>query len=101
MALRGSRAGLRAASVTGGETLPPPAAAVSPDDGTGDTLASPTSPPGQAARRFARNKLAVVSLALIVVLLATTCIAQWLPLIDPTATDAANTDAWPSGQHLL
>ena len=43
----------------------------------------------------------MASLIVLVVLLVTTCIAPWLPLIDPTVPDAANTDAWPGGQHLL
>ena len=72
-----------------------------PDDEVADALRLHISPFRQAMRRFARNRLAVVSGVLIIGLLITTCIAQWLPLIDPTLTDAANTDAWPGGQHLL
>jgi ABC-type dipeptide/oligopeptide/nickel transport system permease subunit len=77
-------------------------AAIEPSsDELADALAKPISPFRQAVRRFARNRLAVASLIVLVVLLVTTCIAQWLPLIDPTVPDAANTDAWPSWPHLL
>jgi ABC-type dipeptide/oligopeptide/nickel transport system permease subunit len=61
----------------------------------------PISPVRQAMRRFARNRLALASLVVLVVLLVATSIAQWLPLINPTVPDAANTDAWPGWQHLL
>lgn len=64
-------------------------------------LAKPISPTRQAIRRFSRNKLAVVSLIILVVLLLATIFARLLPLPDPTIPDAANTDAWPSAQHIL
>lgn len=64
-------------------------------------LAQPISPARQAIRRFSRNKLAVVSLILLIVFLLATIFASVLPLPDPTVPDAANTDAWPSAQHLL
>src|SRR5919202_3353591 len=94
----------------GGASAPPFAEAESrrieaaiqpPSDELADAVATPVSPLRQAARRFARNRLAVASLIVLVVLLVTPCIAPWLPLIDPTVPDAANTDAWPGGQHLL
>src|SRR5205085_430051 len=94
----------------GGVSAPPFAEAESrrteaaiepPSDELADALTKPISPFRQAVRRFARNRLAVASLIVLVVLLVTTCSAQWLPLIDPTVPDAANTDAWPGGQHLL
>jgi peptide/nickel transport system permease protein len=66
-----------------------------------EAQAKPISPLRQAMRRFARNRLALASLVVLVILLVATSIAQWLPLIDPTIPDAANTDAWPSWQHLL
>jgi peptide/nickel transport system permease protein len=72
-----------------------------PSDDSGDVLAIPLSPMRQAIIRFRRNRLAVASLIFLVMLLVLTCIAQWLPLIDPTVTDPVNTDAWPSAQHLL
>jgi ABC-type dipeptide/oligopeptide/nickel transport system permease subunit len=66
-----------------------------------DILATPISPLRQAARRFARNRLAVISLAILIVLLVAAITAQWLPLIDPTVTDPVNTDAFPGGVHIL
>ncbi len=72
-----------------------------PSDDSGDVLAVPLSPMRQAFIRFRRNRLAVASLIFLLALLVLTCIAQWLPLIDPTVPDPANTDAWPSAQHLL
>jgi peptide/nickel transport system permease protein len=54
-----------------------------------------------AVRRFARNRLAVASLILLMILFVAAVTAQWLPLIDPTVPDAANTDAFPGGNHLL
>jgi oligopeptide transport system permease protein len=72
----------------------------SPEDMV-EAQAKPISPFRQAMRRFARNRLALVSLVVLVVLLVATSIAQWLPLINPTIPDAANTDAWPSWQHPL
>ncbi len=77
------------------------AAIQSPSDELVDALAKPLSPIRQAARRFARNKLAVVSLIILVVLLIMTITAQWLPLIDPTVPDPVHTDAFPGGNHLL
>lgn len=74
---------------------------IQPPSGGADELATPISPLRQAMRRFARNRLAVASLIVLVFLLILTSIAQWLPLIDPTVPDAVNTDAWPSAQHLL
>jgi len=66
-----------------------------------EAMAKPLSPRRQAVRRFARNKLAVVSLATLAFLVVLTLIAQWLPLIDPTAPDPINQDAFPGGAHIL
>ncbi len=77
-------------------------AAVQPAGGElEEAMAKPISPTRQAIRRFARNKLAVVSLVVLIILIVATVTAQWLPLIDPTVPDAANTDAFPGGSHLL
>lgn len=95
------RAGLSVAPVVEGEARRIGAAIQPPGGEPGEELAQPISPFRQAIRRFSRNKLAVVSLIIIVVFLVATLIAQWLPLPDPTIPDAANTDAWPSAQHLL
>src|ERR1700694_2649833 len=72
-----------------------------PSEEVTDFLVAPITPLRQALRRFSRNKLAMVSLIVLTLLLVSTIIAQWLPLIDPTIPDAANTDAWPSSLHLL
>jgi len=58
-------------------------AAVQPTGGAlEEALATPISPTRQAIRRFARNKLAVVSLAVLIILIVATVTAQWLPLVD-------------------
>src|SRR5919202_6624019 len=93
--------GASAAPIAEAEARRTEAAIQPPSDELADAVATPISPLRQAVRRFARNRLATASLIVLVVLLVTTCIAQWLPLIDPTVPDAANTDAWPGGQHLL
>jgi ABC-type dipeptide/oligopeptide/nickel transport system permease subunit len=93
--------GASAAPIAKAEARRIEAAIQPPSDELADAMATPISPLRQAVRRFARNRLAVASLIVLLVLLVSTCIAQWLPLIDPTVPDAANTDAWPGGQHLL
>jgi len=95
------RVGASAAPIVEGEGRRVSAAAQPASDELEDALVKPISPFHQAIRRFTRNKLAVVSLIVLVVLLVTTLIARWLPLIDPTVPDAANTDAFPGGTHLL
>jgi len=75
-----------------------------PGDELAEAQLKPTSPLRLAVRRFARNKLAVISLVVLIVLLLATTLARFLPLIDPTAADASNTDAFPGGfgaPHLL
>jgi peptide/nickel transport system permease protein len=93
--------GVSAPPFTEGEARRIDAAIQPPTDALAEGMAEPISPLKQGIRRFSRNRLAVVSLVIIVVLLVTTLIARWLPLIDPTIPDAANTDAWPSAQHWL
>lgn len=78
-----------------------PSAIQPASDELSEAMSRPISPTKQAVRRFMRNKLAVVSVVVLIILLVSTLIAQWLPLIDPTVPDAANTDAFPGGAHLL
>jgi peptide/nickel transport system permease protein len=78
-----------------------PSAIQPASDELSEAMSRPISPTKQAVRRFMRNKLAVVSAVVLIILLVSTLIAQWLPLIDPTVPDAANTDAFPGGAHLL
>lgn len=93
--------GVSAPPLSESETRRTEAVIQPPSDEMADVLATPISPLRQAIRRFMRNKLAVASVIILVILLIAAITAQWLPLIDPTVPDAANTDAWPGGAHLL
>jgi peptide/nickel transport system permease protein len=93
--------GLSAPPLTETESRRTAAVIQPPPDEVAEGRAKPISPLRQAVQRFMRNKLAVASLIVLIILAVATAIAQWLPLINPTVPDAANTDAWPSGQHLL
>ena len=93
--------GVSAPPIVEGEARRTEAAIQPPSDELAEGMAQPVSPFRLAMRRFARNKLAVVSFVVLVILLLAAITAQWLPLTDPTVPDAANTDAWPSAQHWL
>jgi ABC-type dipeptide/oligopeptide/nickel transport system permease subunit len=61
----------------------------------------PVSLGRQAVQRFMANRLAVLSLLVLVLLIATAALANFLPLIDPTFGDPYHQDAFPSRLHLL
>src|SRR5579884_2589473 len=79
-----------------------------PISGPGAALAAegmeevkPTSLGREAMRRFLANKLAVVSLLVLLLLILLAVFANLLPLIDPTVGDPFNQDSWPTRVHLL
>ncbi|HWE61255.1 MAG TPA: ABC transporter permease [Chloroflexota bacterium] len=55
----------------------------------------------QAAQRFMANRLAVLSLFVLLALVLLAIVANLLPLIDPTIGDPFHQDSFPSRQHLL
>jgi len=55
----------------------------------------------QAVQRFMGNRLAVLSLVVLVLLIALALLANFLPLADPTKSDPYNQDSFPSRLHLL
>ena len=55
----------------------------------------------QAVWRFMDNRLAVVSLVVLVGLVLLALLANFLPLTDPTINDPFNQDSFPSRLHLL
>jgi oligopeptide transport system permease protein len=61
----------------------------------------PVSLGRQAVQRFMANRLAVLSLLVLLLLIATALLANFLPLIDPTVGDPFHQDAFPSRLHLL
>ncbi len=94
-------------AVHGAGTRPGAEAASAPVAGPGAALAAelaevkPASLSREALRRFRANRLALFSLILLIILIVVTLIANVLPLIDPTASDPYNQDAFPTRQHLL
>jgi ABC-type dipeptide/oligopeptide/nickel transport system permease subunit len=61
----------------------------------------PTSLSREAARRFMANRLAMTSLVVLVAIIATALLANFLPLFDPTHNDPFNQDSFPSRLHPL
>lgn len=61
----------------------------------------PVSLGRQALRRFMANRLAVLSVVVLVLLVAVALLANLLPLIDPTIGDPFNQDSYPTHLHLL
>ncbi len=96
-----SYGGVSAPSLSDAEARRTEAAVQPPSDELAEALAKPLSPMRQAIRRFSRNRLAVVSLVVLIVLFVATCIAQWLPLYDPSFQDVPNFDSFPGGSHVL
>ena len=89
-------------------TVPPgsgPGAAVAPGTGAGVEVAleevRPVSLGREAMRRFMANRLAMLSLGVLILLILLAIFASVLPLIDPTVGDPFNQDSFPSRVHLL
>lgn len=61
----------------------------------------PASLGREATRRFRANRLAVISLIVLLALIVLAVIANFLPLIDPTFGDPFNQDSFPTRVHLL
>ncbi len=61
----------------------------------------PVSLGRQAIQRFMANRLAVLSLVVLVLLIVAALLANLLPLIDPTAGDPFHQDTFPTRMHLL
>src|SRR5665213_965038 len=61
----------------------------------------PTSLSREAVRRFRANRLAMASLLALLALFTAALLANFLPLIDPTANDPFGQDSFPSRLHLL
>jgi ABC-type dipeptide/oligopeptide/nickel transport system permease subunit len=87
----------------------PGGASVAPAAGAGSSLprtvllaeVKPISLGRQAAQRFMANRLAVLSLFVLIALVLLAIVASLLPLIDPTIGDPFHQDSFPSRQHLL
>ena len=61
----------------------------------------PISLSRQAVLRFMANRLAVLSLLVLITLIALAILANLLPLTDPTVNDPYNQDTFPTHAHLL
>lgn len=64
-------------------------------------LEKSNSPWRQAARRFARNKLAVFGVVVLAVLIAIAILTPWITPTSPETVDLMNMKAPPSSTHIL
>src|SRR5436190_2148559 len=101
---RGDRSAGNAVRVT----VPPgggPGAAAVPVPGAGVEVpreeVRPVSLGREALRRFMANRLAMLSLGVLIVLILLALCANFLPLIDPTVGDPFNQDGFPRPCNLL